>query len=70
MQSNLANQPTCDKSATVKRNQKVGIILGCQRLNGNWQDVLAMARNGYAVIRDGADVRLMWSAAFETEVLQ
>ena len=70
MEQSIANHADCDKSATVKRNQNVGIILGCQRMNGNWQDVCAMARNGYAVIRDGLDVRLIWSGAFETEAVQ
>ena len=48
----LPNQPACGKGATRKRNRKVGIILGCQRMTGTWRDVIAMARNGYAVIRE------------------
>ena len=66
----LPNQPACGKGATRKRNRKVGIILGCQRMTGTWRDVIAMARNGYAVIREGRDVRLVWSEAFETGAVQ
>ena len=61
----IPNQAVCGKVATRKRNRKVGIILGCQRMTGTWSDVCCMARDGQAVIRDGRDVRLVWSEAFE-----
>lgn len=61
----LANHLDSGKRATRKRNRKVGIILGCQRMKGTWRDVLTMVPDGYAVIRDGRDVRLVWSEAFE-----
>ena len=68
----LSNQCRCGKSATRKNIQPpVGIILGPHRIRtSGWADVCTMARNGYAVIRDGADIRLCWSEAFETGVLQ
>lgn len=67
----IANPCPRGKPATGKRNQPMGIILGGQRVRrATWDDVIRMARNGYSVIRDGADVRLCWSEAFETEVLQ
>lgn len=71
MDHDLANQRTRDKSATRKRQKPMGIMFGGQRIrSATWNDVIGMARNGFAVIRDGTDIRLCWSEAFETEALQ
>ena len=61
----LAPPASRDNCATVKTEKSMGIIIGCQRIRGTWETVNAMARNGYAVVRDGRDVRLIWSEAFE-----
>ena len=67
----IANQDARGNTATRQDKSGLGIILGPHRIRGTWADVCAMARNGYAVVRDGLDVRLVLSEAFETsEVLQ
>lgn len=63
----IANHDVCGKPATVKRNRKLGIIIGCQRVMGTWTDIAAMCRNGQGAIRDGRSVRIIASEAYETE---
>ena len=59
------------KPDTPAAENELCVILGPHRLRGsNWAEVLAMARNGYAIIRSGRDVRLCWSGAYETDELQ
>jgi|CXWL01.1.fsa_nt_gi hypothetical protein len=71
MDHDLANQRMRGKPATHKRKKPMGIIFGGQRIrSATWDDVIGMARNGFAVIRDGTDIRLCWSEAFETEAMQ
>lgn len=68
--SNIANHDPCGKRATRKRIQKVGIIIGCQRVRGTWEHVALMCRNGLGAVRDGRSVRIIASEAFETWRLQ
>lgn len=55
---------------TVKPKSTVGIIIGCQRLNGTVDDLVALIRNGLGAIRTGRDYRIIASEAFETWRLQ
>jgi len=68
--TNISNHDTCDKPATRKRNRKLGIIIGCQRVRGTWEHVAMMCRNGLGAVRDGRSVRIIASEAFGTEMLQ
>ncbi len=70
MDKHISNHAVCGKPATRKRNQKVGIIVGCQRVLGTWADIAAMCRNGLGAVRDGRSVRIIASEAYETWRLQ
>jgi len=70
MDKHISNHAVCGKTATRKRNRKLGIIIGCQRMMGTWEHVALMCRNGLGVVRDGRAVRIIASEAYETWRLQ
>jgi hypothetical protein len=68
--SNIANHDPCGKRATRKRIPKVGIIIGCHRIRGTVDDLIAIVCNGLGAVRTGRDYRIIASEAFETWRLQ
>jgi hypothetical protein len=68
--TNISNHDTCGKPVTRKRNRKLGIIIGCQRMTGTLDDLVALLRNGLGAVRTGRDYRVIASEAFETWRLQ
>ena len=66
----IPNHAARGKRATRQAKTFVCIIIGCQRLHTDWADALAIACNGAGYVRDGADLRLIHSEAFEQWVMQ
>jgi hypothetical protein len=48
----------------------VGIIIGCHRIRGTVDDLIAIVCNGLGAVRTGRDYRIIASEAFETWRLQ
>lgn len=68
MESTIPNHVAGGKTATRQAKTFVCIIIGCQRLHTDWADALAIACNGAGYVRDGRDLRLIHSEAFEQTV--
>lgn len=55
----------------TQAKSEMGIVLGCQRLRrATWEDAIGIVRNGAGYVRQGSDLILINSEAFETAVYQ
>ena len=63
--SNLAAAASRGKQDTQQAKNELCIVLRCYRIRGTLMDALAMAMNGAGYVRQGRDLVLVTSEAFE-----
>lgn len=65
MESNLAPAASRGNPDTEQAKSELCIVLRCYRIKGTLMDALAMATNGAGYVRQGRDLVLVCSEAFE-----